>query len=346
MKGTKIFTGILVILTLLLLGAGYTVYNKIFGESVKESAEIFIPTGASVGDVISLLEEENIINNSSFFQILADRKNYTDNRVVSGRYTFSKGTSLNQILNKLRVGERTPIKLRFNEVENINDLAEEIAKQMELKSEEFLAVIQDKDFLQKNNLTEESLSSIFIPNTYEVYWNQSATTVRDRLLKEYKRFWNDKRKAKAQKLGLTPLEVMTLASIVKKETYQTSEYRIVAGLYYNRIRKGMLLQSDPTVIYCLKLKNPKRKIKRVLYKDLKMDCPYNTYVNNGLPPGPISIPSSKIVDAVLNLKRHNYLYMCANATLDGKHSFATNMTEHEKNAQAYRKALDDRKVMR
>ncbi|MCT4664713.1 MAG: endolytic transglycosylase MltG [Flavobacteriales bacterium] len=346
MKKYRILTFVILILTAVVIATGWHFYNQIFRATVSTSKVIYIPKGAHVGKVIELLEGEEIINNPEFFKFLAETKKFTDNRVVGGRYEFKKGSSLNDIINKLRIGERTPIKLKFNEVKDIYEIASEIAAQMELDSTEFIDAITDIDFLQKNNLTQEQLPAIFIPNTYEVYWNQSAKTIRDRLLKEYHHFWNEKRLAKAKKLKLTPIEITTLASIVKKETYVKSEFRTVAGLYYNRIRKGMLLQSDPTVIFAIQQKNPGKRIKRVLYKDLKINSPYNTYLNPGLPPGPIAIPNSVIIDAVLRLERHNYIYMCAKPTLDGSHNFAISSSEHSKNAAAYRKALDERRVLR
>ena len=203
--------------------------------------------------------------------------------------------------------------------------------------------ISDIVFQKKLSLSEDDITCIFLPNTYQFYWNTSAEEFVERMLKEYSNFWNSSRKKKASKLGLNYCEISILASIIEKEqNIRLDERPVIAGLYLNRLDKGMKLQSDPTVIFAL----GDFTIRRVLKKDLKFDSPYNTYIYSGLPPGPICIPSINAIDAVLNATKHNYIFMCAKEDFSGYHNFAKNVREHNKNAKMYRRALNKRRIMR
>jgi UPF0755 protein len=242
----------------------------------------------------------------------------------------------------LRAGLQKPIKISFNNQDSLEKLAGRLAQQIESDSLSLLNAFKDKDFLNENGFDLTNALSIFIPNSYEFYWNTSAENFRDKMMKEYNVFWNESRIQKAKNLNLTPLQVSTLASIVQKETSTVSERKTVAGLYLNRLRDNMLLQADPTVIFAVRqVKGQKFEMKRVLLKDLEINSPYNTYKNEGLPPGPISMPDISSIEAVLNPEIHQYYYMCASVTDFGKHAFAKTLAQHNVNAAKYQKWVSE-----
>ncbi len=253
----------------------------------------------------------------------------------------------NDIINTLRV-QNIPVTVAFNNQETLADLAGRISVQIEADSLSLLKTFQDPKFLSANSFDLENSLALYIPNTYEFFWNTDAEDFRARMLKEYKRFWNDTRMQKAKTLKMTPNEVVALASIVHKETAKIDERPKVAGLYLNRLRTGMLLQADPTVIYGIKKEtgNFDTIIKRVLYKDLEFDSPYNTYKNSGLPPGPITMPDISAIDAVLNSEKHNYFYMVANVENFGYHMFAKDMAQHNRNKVQYIRWINAQKIRR
>jgi UPF0755 protein len=248
---------------------------------------------------------------------------------------FKKGMSAFQLVGAIR--RNIPVKLAFNNQERLENLCERVSSQIEPDTTKLLATFRDTLFLKENDFTKDNVFAMFLPNTYEVYWNISAEKFRDKMLGEYKRFWTEERIAKADALNLTPVQVITLASIVHKETVKKSERPTVAGVYLNRLNIGMALQADPTVIYALKLrdKNFDQIIKRVLYNDLFINSPFNTYQNIGLPPGPIAMPDVDAIDAVLNAEKHGYIYFCASVEKFGYHEFASTITQHNVNAKKY-----------
>ena len=320
-------------------------YGRIYQPNValdyQKEVFIYIPTAASFEDVLQLLIDEGIIINSSSFRWISEKKHYTKN-IKSGRYLIQDGMNNNDLVNLLRSGRQTPVNVIFNNVRTKEEFAGKIANQLELDSLQILEAMLDTVFLSPLGLNAFTVSSLFIPNTYEFYWNTTVTSFLSRMLAEHHHFWNDSRQAKAKFLNLTKHEVVTLASIVEKETLQNSEQPIVAGLYLNRLKKGMKLQSDPTVIFAI----GDFSIRRVLKKDLKYDSPYNTYKYKGLPIGPISLPSIRAIDAVLNYQKHDYLFMCAKEDFSGYHNFAQTALQHYANAAKYRKALNDRNIKR
>lgn len=285
MKIKKIIL-ITIALALIIAGAiGYSFYQKIYGANVTEDTALYIPTNASYGQVREQVAK--YVKSMESFDWVAEKKNYP-NLIKGGRYLIEKGMSNDALVDLLRSGKQTPLTLTFNNQDTLEKLAGRIAAQIEPDSVTVLQAILDPGFLKENNLSKETVIGIFIPNSYEVYWNTSAEKLRDRMLTEYNRFWTDERSAKAKKLGLTKNEVITLASIVQKETAKVSERTTVAGLYLNRLRDNWALQADPTVIYALKQQNGQDfEVKRVLFADLQIDSPYNTYKNTGLPPGPL-----------------------------------------------------------
>ncbi len=343
----KIKNIILIIIALILIitaTTGSSFYKKIYSPNVTEDATLFIPSNATYEKVKEEIEKH--VKDIGSFDWLADKKNYP-NLIKSGRYLIEKGMSNNELINLLRSGEQSPLTLTFNNQDNLEKLAGRIASQIEPDSVAVLQAILDPEFLSKNNLSKQTLIGIFIPNSYEIYWNTSAEKLRDRMLAEYNRFWTNERVAKAKKLGLTKNEVITLASIVQKETAKVSERTTVAGLYLNRLRDNWALQADPTIIYALKQKKGQDyEVKRVLFADLLIDSPYNTYKNTGLPPGPIAMPDISSIDAVLNPKKHDYYFMVASITEPGGHVFAKSLAQHNQNARKYREWVNKQGINR
>ena len=320
-------------------------YARIYQSNVsldyQKEVFIYIPTGASFEDVLQQLTAEGIIISSSSFRWISERKHYTKN-IKSGRYLVKDGMNNNELVNLFRSGRQTPVNVVFNNVRTKEEFAGKISHQIELDSAQILEAMLDTNFLNSLGLDAFTVSSLFIPNTYEFYWNTTVTSFLSRMVAEHHHFWNDSRRKKARNLKLTKEEVVILASIVEKETSQKSEQPIVAGLYINRLKKRMKLQSDPTVIYAI----GDFSIRRVLKKDLKYDSPYNTYKYKGLPIGPISLPSISAIDAVLNYQKHEYLYMCAKEDFSGYHNFAKSVKQHYANAAKYRKALNAKNIKR
>ena len=311
------------------------VYIKFFTSNTtfdKEEVYVEIPTGSKYDEVQKIISP--YVTNMSDFEFIAQLRSYPDN-VKPGRFLLKKGMSAFQLVSAMR--RNVPVKLAFNNQERLENLCERISSQIEPDTTKLLATFRDSIFLQKNGFTKETVFAMFLPNTYEFYWNVSAEKFRDKMLEEYNRFWTKERLAKATELNMTPVQVITLASIVHKETVKKSERPTVAGVYLNRLKDGMKLQADPTVIYALKLRDNdfEQVIKRVLYNDLFIASPYNTYQNEGLPPGPIAMPDIDAIDAVLNAEKHNYLYFCASVERFGYHEFAATMAQHDVNAKKY-----------
>lgn len=303
---------------------------------------IDIPTNATFEMVVEILSNDNLLINSNSFEWLAKQKNYYNN-IKPGRYKVKDALNNNQLINLLRSGNQAPIKLKFNNLRTKEDLAKKVSEQLELDSISILSYITNQDFLNKLSLDSYNVSCLFIPNTYEFYWNTSAEDFAERMVLEYEKFWNQERTKKAKEIGLTYLEVSILASIVEKEqNIKIDERSDIAGLYLNRINKNMKLESDPTLIFAI----GDFSINRVLNKDKKVESPFNTYKYKGLPPGPICIPSINAIDAVLNASDHDYIFMCAKEDFSGYHNFATNYRDHLKNARRYQKELNKRRILR
>ncbi len=336
------------ILGLLICGfITYQIYTAIFGPNTQfnnEEAYVYIPTDATFNDVKMAVEP--LLKDLSTFESVAKRKGYLTN-VKPGKYALKKGMNNNEIINTLR-SANIPVRVSFNNQESLSALAGRIAEQIEADSVELVEAFNDPGFLDETHFDEDSKLGMYLPNTYEFFWNTNAEAFRDRMLKEYQRFWNEDRLAKAKKLGLTPNEVTSLAAIVQKETVKPEERPRVAGVYLNRIRKGMLLQADPTVIFAIKKEtgNYDTIIKRVLYRDLEMDSPYNTYKYVGVPPGPITMPDIASIDAVLNAEKHDYLYFVADVSNFGYHMFAKTLAQHNRNKVQYTRWLNEQKVLR
>jgi UPF0755 protein len=341
---------LLIVVLLGLIGAGvfaYLIYNALFSPNTafnNKEAHIYIPTGTSYDDFKSLVQP--LLSDMVTFEAVAKRKKYLDN-IKPGKYILIKGMNNNDIVNSLR-SNNIPVNVSFNNQENLSKLAGRISGQIEADSTSLLEAFTDPGFLQDNGLSLDTGLTIFIPNSYEFFWNTSAIEFRDRMLKEYERFWNNDRLKRTELLKLTPTQVISLASIVQKETAKVEERPRVAGLYLNRLKSNMLLQADPTVIYALKreLGNYDTVIKRVLYKDLELNSPYNTYKYSGIPPGPITMPDISSIDAVLNPEKHDYLYMVANVEDFGYHKFANSLAQHNRNKVQYIRWINEQNINR
>lgn len=316
---------------------GYSVYKKIFRNNTSfDQREVYvhIPTDANYSEVQEILS--NYLENMENFTMAAEKSGYPSN-IKSGRFLLEKGMNNYDILKSLRYN--VPVKLTYNNQETIEHFAGRIAQQLEPDSLSILQAITDNDFLTENGFTQETALCMFIPNTYEFFWDTSTSKFRDRMAKEYRKFWNEERLQKAEALNLTPHQVTVLASIVHKETVKVDERPRVAGVYLNRLNKGMALQADPTVIFAIKKHSGDwdRVIKRVMHKDTQFESPYNTYLVTGLPPGPIAMPDISAIDAVLNPEKHDYLYFCASVERFGYHEFAKTLDQHNINAAKYQR---------
>lgn len=342
-----LFFGIFIPLVLIIVA--FIGYGWVFDSNVSlpkgETYELFVLPDENPRDVLNKLMRDGIVKNKRSFILVAQQKKWLTAK--PGRYIIKAGTSNNDLINMLRAGLQTPVPLVINQVSSIADVAGSIGKQLMVDSAEVFDVLVDSDFLQERNLTYETIRSLIIPNTYEVYWNISAEGLRLRLTKEYDDFWTESRQMLARGVGLSPLQVSVLASIVEKETAKVDEMPMVARLYINRLKKGMKLQSDPTVIFAKKLiEGNSIEIKRVLYKDLEIDSEYNTYKYAGLPPGPITIPGTQALLAVLYHDNNSYIYMCADPDRPGYHSFAKTDAQHAINKQKWVKWLNENQIMR
>ncbi len=327
----------LVILFAIMAFAGYLFYKNVFRPvDASYPVTVYIPTGATIDNVCDTLTKYGLVKHPKLFYMLAEKKNYT-NRVKPGRYVFTKPVSLNSLINILRSGSQSPVSVRFNSgIRTVEKLAEVLTRNLETDAASVEKLLRDKKFLKRLGFTGTTVLAMFIPNTYEVYWNISAEDLIFRMKKEYEKFWRAGRDEKARKIGLTRVQVSTLASIVCKETLKNDEKPVISGVYINRLKRGIPLQADPTVIYA----NKAWTAKRVTTKMLQVESPYNTYKHKGLPPGPICIPDIASIDAVLNYKKHNFLYFCAKEDFSGYHNFAVTLSQHLNNARRYQRALN------
>ena len=323
----------------------YYVYNAMFTSNTafnNDTAYIYVATNSTYLDVREQLEP--LLKNIKTFDALAEQKKYVGN-IKAGKYAIKKGMDNNAIINSIR-SNNIPIKLSFNNQETIEKLAGRVAVQIEADSVSLLNIMKDESFLKQHDFSKATALGMYLPNSYEFFWNTSAEQFRSRMLKEYNRFWNDSRKSKATAIGLPRDKVVALASIVYEESKQASEQPRIAGVYMNRIRIGMPLQADPTLKFAA-YQLPEYKntvIKRVLNVHKDIESPYNTYKNLGLPPGLIAMPDISAIDAVLDFEKHQYLYFCADAKRLGFHKFAKTLSQHNANAREYQQYLSSQGI--
>jgi len=314
---------------------GVYVYLKAFTPNTQFSQDevfVYIPTDATYEQVKEIVSP--LVKDFEKFDFVATSRNYSTN-VKSGKFLFKKEMTSFDMVRSLRLN--VPVNVAFNNQETLGKLVQRLATQLEPDTLALNQAFTNDTFLQENGLTKETALTLFIPNTYEFYWNTSAKKIADKMAKEHKKFWTNERLEKAKVLNMTPAQVYTLASIVHKETVKADERPRVAGAYLNRINQDMPLQADPTVIYAIKETSGDfdQVIKRVGGSNLFVKSPYNTYINKGLPPGPIAMPDISAIDAVLNAEKHDYIYFCADPNRPGYHAFETTYEAHMVNARKY-----------
>ena len=332
------------VVVILIAGAiiGFQFYNTYFAPNVTDHQKyLFVRTGSDMKAVLKEVESKKILKNVESFQKAALKMElYT--RLKPGKYTLKKGMTNRTLVNMIKAGNQDPVKLKFQGLRTKQNFAGYLSRQLEPDSLAFINYLDSTAVMAKYGFDKENFYTMFIPNTYEMYWNTGAEDFLERMHQEYSKFWTSARKDKAAALKLTPIEVTILASIVDGEALYDKEMPTIAGLYLNRLSKGIRLQADPTVIFA----NGDFTVNRVTGPLLRIESPYNTYKNAGLPPGPIMMPSIAAIDAVLNKEDHQYIYMCAKEDFSGYHNFAKTRAEHEVNANKYRAALDARKIFR
>jgi UPF0755 protein len=298
-----------------------------------QNPNLYVQQGMTLDDVCEALEQGGFTENAAPFRRYMLRKHY-DGRIKAGCYRVTDGMTNRTLAQHLIFCMQEPIRLKFNNIRLKSELAARLSHQLMLDSATIAQCLDSTEFLEKYDVTPATALTLFIPNTYEVYWNITVDGLFARMKREYDVFWNEQRRAQAQAARLTPTEVMILASIIDEETNVAADKPIIAGLYLNRLRRGMPLQACPTVKYAL----GDFTLTRVLDEHTKIDSPYNTYKYRGLPPGPIRMPSIAAIEAVLHYTPSNYIYMCASDKMDGSHNFAATLAQHNRNAQLYHRA--------
>ncbi|MGR3809022.1 endolytic transglycosylase MltG [Jiulongibacter sp. NS-SX5] len=342
-KNNKVLGYALVIVSTLVATFAFYFWQVVKSPNInvdaEEDAVLYIPKGAVYQTVVDSLNKQELIHDQISFGFLSKFMEYRE-KVKPGRYVIPPNSSNKTILSKLRSGDQDEVKLTFNNIRTKSELAEKLAANMAIDQEKLLKMLNDPEVTQKYGFSTNEVMSMFLPDTYFMWWTLSEEEFMDRMKYEYDQFWTDERKAKAQKTGMNPVEVSTMASIVQSESNMADEQPIIAGLYVNRIKRGIPLQADPTVKFAV----GDFTLRRILNKHLTVDSPYNTYKIKGLPPGPIALPEKRTIDAVLNYKEHNYLYFCAKEDFSGYHNFATTLAEHNANARRFHRALNQRGI--
>ena len=342
MSKKKILIPLIIFSTILTTGSVYT-YQMLYSPNFLINAEdkfIIIDDNTDFNELIKKLEDDTLINDILSFSFLSKIMEYQEN-IKIGAYKVKMNMTNYDMITMLRSGNQTPIKLTFSYARKMDDLAEKITSKLKMSKDDLLNYLND-NIDDYNGFEKSDIISVFLPDTYEVYWNVSPKNLTNKMYSEYKKFWNSERIAKLENINLNEKEAIVLASIVASETRMLDEADRVAGLYINRLRKNMRLQADPTLIFAAN----DFTIRRVLNKHKKIKSPYNTYIHKGLPPGPIRLVPKQYIDAVLNYEEHNFIYMCAKEDFSGYHAFATNLSDHNRNARKFQIALNMKKIYR
>jgi len=338
-----IFLSVLLVLAIYGGIRGFVYYANMWKSNISVNPDkkefLLIYENDEFDDVLKKLEASGSVKNMKSFIKAAEKIGYP-NHIVSGRYELIDGMGNMELLHRLLNGRQTPTRVTFNNIRTKEALAQKISNQLQMDSTAIIHILNDREILSGYGLTPATAVCLFIPNTYEIYWNISPENLLKRMKKEYDNFWTEDRLQKLNDVGLDQLEVFTLASIVEEETKKKDEKPVVAGLYLNRIHKKIPLQADPTIRFALQ----DFSLKRIYGDHLTINSPYNTYKYAGLPPGPIRLPSIESIDAVLNYQDHNYYYMCAKEDFSGYHNFATTFQEHIQNGIKYRRELNRRGI--
>jgi len=327
----------LIIIGAALAGYGYSILNT--GFSTDKTVYVYIDESKNYDKLLEQIKDSAKVDNLSHFETLAGLMDYKGN-LRTGRYAVKPGMNIYELIKNLQRGLQTPVRITFNNIRTKEDFANRIGEQLMISEAELLSKLDSEQTCEELGFNLQTVAAMFIPNTYEFYWDTGIDNFLKKMKLEYNSFWTEGRLNKAKEIGLTPVEVSILASIVEEECMYADEYPKVAGLYINRLNRGQALQADPTVKFAV----GDFGLRRILFKHLEVESPYNTYKHTGLPPGPIRIPSIKGIDAILNYAKHDYLYMCAKEDFSGYHNFAKTHAEHEQNANRYRRALSARGI--
>lgn len=345
---------ILIVLITIIVGYFTAPYAKLYFQRLEKTinqqeVNFYVPTGTTFDELEKHLIEDGIIDEKSKFREMAEFKNLNDNNIGAGKYRIKKKHRVSHLINGFKLNAlgngngELEVSVTFNNCRDLNDVAGKVEKFIEADSATLIAAFQSNDVLKLYGFNSKTFPAMFIPNTYNMFWDTSVEQFIGRMADEFKRFWTPERKEKASELNLTESNISTLASIVYAEQSRAKdEWKTIAGLYINRLKKGIRLQSDPTFKFCWG--RSLDHTQRLYNKHREIDCPYNTYIYSGLPPGPINIPPSAVLDAVLNYEKHNYIFMCAQANNSGTHVFAKTNAEHEKNAAAFRAWMNERGI--
>lgn len=328
---------VIVIAIIAVVVYGYSVLST--GFNIDKTVYVYIDDTKDYNALLDEVRDSAKVKSISNFEMLSAALGYKDN-IRTGRYAVTPDMTIYDLIRDLRSGHQAPVKLKFNNIRTKADLSKRISDQLMLSDESLYNKLDDINTCESLGFTPENVVAMFVPNTYDIYWDMDLNDFLQRMKKEYLRFWDEKRTSKAKEMGLSPTEVSTLASIVEEECTFSDEYAIVAGLYLNRLHASQPLQADPTVKFAV----GDFSLRRILNKHLEVNSPYNTYLHTGLPPGPIRVPSIKGIDAVLNYDKNGYLYMCAKEDFSGRHNFAETYGEHQVNAAKYRRALNLRGI--
>jgi len=337
----KKFIVVMVIILIVALGfTGLNYYLKYFGPNVTSNKEyLYIRTGATFNDVFDTIKKDGMVKDSTTFYWSAQNMNYI-NRVKPGRYRLHEGMSNRKLINMLASGTQEPVTLAIHNIRLKEQFAAFVSKKIEPDSMAIIRLLDSGNFVQQYGFTTDNVYTVFLPNSYQLYWNTTPEKFFKRMYANYQKFWTPERKQKAAAINLDPIQVSVLAAIVDAEASHDDEMPTIAGLYLNRLKKGMKLESDPTIIFA----ENDYTIRRVLRRYLSINSPYNTYMYTGLPPGPIMMPSINAINAVLDYQKSDYIYMCAKEDFSGYHNFATNMADHLVNAHKYQEALNERNI--
>jgi UPF0755 protein len=340
----KLLKGILIIAGLVVLIAGYFSWRiafkaNIFTKSQQKTAFFYVPTGSNANTIEKLLLQQFTIDDPTFFKIVFQAK-CKISRILPGKYKIVNGMSNKDLIKELRPANRLQVKLTIKFFRKKEELAKFVSDNLEVKNDELMTYFNSNDSVMQLGFNTFNILSMFTPNTYFFNWNTSTDEFIDRMYKEYLKFWTESRILKAQSQGLTPLQAITMASIVDRETNYNPEKPIIAGVYLNRLRDSMPLQADPTIVYAVN----DFTIKRVRKGHLMVNSPYNTYINIGLPPGPICTPSVSSIDAVLNAQHHKYMFFCAKEDFSCQHNFAETFQQHLANARKFQKAMNEHAI--
>ncbi len=343
-KRRKIQFGLMLFSAVMIISFSFYFYQVFFSPNIlvgRQEAEITIPSGTNFNELIAILDHQRILKDPVSFGFVSKLMKYQKN-IRSGHYLLQPNMTNIEVIRMLRGGMQKPVSVVLNNVRIPADIAERASENLEMDQDSFLETYADPNTAEQFGFDSANFLAMFLPNTYEVYWNISPAHFFKRMNEEYKKFWTTERKDKAKEIGLSPVEVSVLASIVQAETNLSEEKPIIAGVYINRLNRGMKLQADPTVVYAI----GDFSINRVLTVHKQVDSPYNTYMYAGLPPGPINLPEIGTLDAVLNYQQSDYIYFCAKEDFSGKHNFATNLRDHNNNARRYQNALNQRRIYR